>query len=298
MQLDLLGVSLIVGCCVIWGLQQVAAKAVLSSLPPLFQGGVRSGSAALMLWAWSAWRGVPLFERDGTLLAGLLAGVLFGAEFAVIYLALPLTSASRLIVFLYMAPFVVALGLPLLVRAERLDKTQSIGLVCAFAALSYAFAEGFHAPRHDQLLGDALGVLGALLWGLTTLTVRASRLASTSAEKTLFYQLALSSPMLLAFSWLRGESWPSSNLPELAWMSLLFQTAVVAFASFLTWFWLLRHYLATRISSFTFLTPLFGLLFGSWLLDEVVGVRLPIALLFVGIGIYLVNRSRKAIIEP
>jgi drug/metabolite transporter (DMT)-like permease len=294
MQLDLLGVVLIVGCCVIWGLQQVAAKAVLSSLPPLFQGGVRSGAAALMLWVWSSARGVPLFRRDGTLSAGLCAGLLFGAEFASIYLALPRTSASRLIVFLYMAPFVVAVALPLFVRAERLDRMQSFGLLGAFLALAFAFEEGFSDHLTGQLVGDGLGLLGALLWGLTTLTVRVTRLASASAEKTLFYQLAISSPILIAASLATGESWPSANLPALAWISLLFQTGVVAFASFLTWFWLLRQYSATKISSFTFLTPLFGLLFGSLLLGEKIGARLLIAMLFVGLGIYLVNRPRQA----
>ncbi len=293
MQLDAIGVATVLLCCVLWALQQVAAKAVMTSLPPLFQGALRSSGAALCLWAWSRWRGTPLFQRDRTLWPGLAAGTLFALEFACIYLALPRTSASRVIVFLYMAPFVVALTLPHFVRAERLDRWQMLGLIGAFAALAYAFEEGFHVQGSNQLLGDALGVAGAVLWGMTTLVIRTTTLASASAEKTLFYQLAVSAVLLFIFSAALGEAWPVRSVPAFGWMSLLFQTVVVAFASYLAWFWLLRNYSAMRISAFTFLTPLFGLLFGGWLLHEAIGARLVVALLFVALGISLVNRQRR-----
>jgi drug/metabolite transporter (DMT)-like permease len=200
-----------------------------------------------------------------------------------------------LVVFLYLAPFVVAIALPHFVRAERLDRLQASGLVCAFLALAYAFAEGFGgAARESQVIGDALGLLAALLWGMTTLVVRTTRLASSSPEKTLFYQLAVSCPILLVLSFLSGELWPE-RIGWLASSSLVFQTVVIASASYLAWFWLLRHYSATRVSAFTFLTPVSGLAFGSLLLGEAVSPRIIAALVFVALGIYLVNRPQ---IEP
>jgi drug/metabolite transporter (DMT)-like permease len=171
---------------------------------------------------------------------------------------------------------------------------QTFGLSAAFVALAYAFAEGFGRAAHAQLLGDGLALTGAVLWGLTTVVIRSSKLASASAEKTLFYQLAVSAAVLFAFSVALNEPWPTQRLPILAIESLTFQTVIVAFVSYLIWFWLLRNYSATRISAFSFLTPLFGLIFSAALLQEAVGHRIILALIFVALGIYLVNRPQAA----
>lgn len=289
--LDTRAISLLLGCCVLWGLNQVAAKAALSEITPLWQAGLRSAGAALLVWLWARWRGIALFQRDGTLGGGLLAGALFAAEFACIFAGLQYTTASRMVVFIYLSPFVVALGMPFIARSERLSLRQAGGLLIAFGAVAWAFAEGFGAKSGSELqwLGDGLGLLAALLWGGTTLAIRATRLSSASAEKTLFYQLGVSGLALMLTAWALGEPWPA------AWSARLlglmgFQTVIISFASYLLWFWLVRHYPATRLASFTLATPLFGLLAGALLLGEPISARLGIALLALAAGIVLVNK--------
>ncbi len=289
--LDGQAVLLLVGCSALWGLGQVAAKVGLTDIPPLLQGGLRSLGAAALLLAWARVRGLPLLQADGTGRGGLLAGALFAAEFACIFVGLQYTSASRMAVFIYLAPFVVALGMPFIARSERLHAPQWAGLALAFGGVLWAFAEGFAAPAAGphQWLGDALGMAAALLWGLTTLTLRATRLATASPEKTLLYQLAFSGVALTAASLWRGEPWPAHWGGPALW-SLVFQIAVISFASYLVWFWLVRHYPATRISVFVLLTPVFGLLAGVALLGEPLSARLVVALAAVCGGIALVNR--------
>lgn len=290
--LDTLAVVSLIGCSFLWGLNQVAAKAALGEVAPLMQATIRSlgGVALVMLWAW--WRRIPLFQRDGTLPGGLLAGALFAAEFACIFIGLQYTTASRMIVFIYFAPFVVALGMPFIARSERLGWVQSAGLVLAFAGVAGAFAEGFTQPATGprQWIGDALGVLAAVLWAATTLSIRATRLASASAEKTLAYQLGVSGVLLAIGTLWLGEPLPRSLSP-MAGASLAYQTVIVVFASYLLWFWLVRHYPATRLSAFTLLTPVFGLLMGVVLLSEPLTLRLLLALAGVAIGMVLVNRK-------
>ena len=292
-RLDALAVGLMLVCCVLWGAQQVVVKATLPALPPFLQASVRSAVAAIALWAWSASRGIPLFARDGTGWAGLAAGALFGFEFLCIYAALPLTDASRVSVFLYLAPFVVALCLPFFEPTERLSPSQMAGMIAAFAALAFAFAEGFTSHRPTQWAGDALAVLAAFVWGATTLVVRATRLSHAAPEKTLFYQLAVSAVVLEGASIAAAERWPAGGLPWWAWASLAFQALVIAFASYLTWFWLLRRYPATRLSAFSFLTPVFGLIFATLVLGEAIGLRLVVAMIFIAVGIALVNRKPR-----
>lgn len=290
-RLDALAAGLLLGCCLLWGLQQIVAKSTLPLVPPLLQAALRSGVAALLVWAWARSRGVALFGRDGTLPGGLLAGALFAAEFVCIYIGLEHTGASRLVVLLYLAPFVVALGMPFIAASEKLRPRQWAGLALGFGAVALAFGDSLvsGADHGTRWIGDALAVLAAVLWGATTLAIRATRLATAPVEKTLFYQLAVSALALGAASLLRGEAWPA-QWGAFALGSMFFQAVVIAFASYLVWFWLVRHYPATLLASFTFLTPLFGLLFGWALLGEAITPPLLMALAGVAGGIWLVNR--------
>jgi len=289
--LDTLAVVSLVVCSFLWGLNQVAAKAALGEIPPLVQAAARSLGGVVLVAAWARWRGIALFQRDGTLPGGLLAGALFAAEFACIFLGLQFTTASRMIVFIYIAPFIVAVGMPLIAHSERLDLRQTAGLVLAFTGVAGAFAEGFTQPAIGprQWIGDALGVLAAVLWASTTLSIRATRLATASAEKTLAYQLGVSGVLLALGSWWHGDALPRS-LSAMAATSLAYQTVVVVFASYLLWFWLVRHYPATRLAAFTLLTPVFGLLMGVLMLSEPLTLRLVLALTGVAVGMVLVNR--------
>ena len=290
--LDALAVAMLVLCCFLWGLNQVAAKVAMPEVPALWQAAARSSLGALLVWGWTRMRGITMFARDGTLRGGLLAGALFGVEFLCIFIGLQYTTASRMVVFIYISPFVVALGMPFISRSERLTRLQVIGLLIAFAGVAWAFEEGFNAPAAGprQLLGDALGVVAGVLWGATTLAIRGSKLSSASAEKTLLYQLAVSGVMLTLAALASGAKLPTT-LSALAWGSLAFQVVIVTAFSYLLWFWLIGHYPATRLASFTLLTPVFGLVLGALLLGEPIATRLVIALIAVAAGIVLVNRK-------
>lgn len=285
--LDALAVGTLLVCCMFWGFQQVLVKATVAELPPVFVSAVRGLGATLLLWLWCQWRGVNLFERDGSLWAGLLVGCLFAAEFAFIYIGLQHTTASRLTVFLYTSPFWVAALLPLFIRTERLKPLQWVGMACAFAAVVFALREGFGG---GGATGDLMGLAAGALWGLTTVAIRACNLTRISAEKLLFYQLAVSTAVLIGVSHGMGEPWGGS-WSSFAIGSVAVQTVVGAFASYLAWMWMLGHYPATKISAFVFLTPLFALLFGLLWLGEAVTLTLVLSLALVAVGIVLVNRK-------
>ncbi len=299
-RLDGIAVALMLICCVFWGVQQVVVKATLPVFPPFVQGAFRSAVAALLVWAWAAGRGIPLFARDRTLVPGLLAGLLFGLEFLCIFGSLTLTDAARVSVFIYLAPFVIALCLPHFEPSERLSPLQMGGLFAAFLALAYAFQEGFTSVKPMQWVGDGLAIAAAVLWGATTMVIRTTRLKTAAPEKTLFYQLAVSGVLLLVAALATRERWPTGAIPWWAWTSIGFQSVVIAFASYLTWFWLLRRYPATRLSAFSFLTPVFGLVVAALVLGESISPRLIVAMVFIAIGIALVNgkSARKRAPDP
>jgi len=286
--LDAQAFALMLALTALWGFQQVAIKLTAPDVSLVMQAALRTALAAALLVAWARWRGIALLSRDGTLAAGLAAGLLFGLEFVFIYAGLGHTAASRMTVFIYLAPVLTALGLHWLVPGEKLARAQWLGVGVAFAGIALAFGEAFAAAR-SSLLGDFFGLVAAVLWAATTVLIRATSLSRATAAKTLFYQLAVAAPLLLAASLLMGEKGVVALTP-LALASLAYQGVIVAFASYLAWFWLLTRYLAARLSVFSFMTPLFGVLAGVAVLGEPLTPFFVGAALLVGAGIVLVNR--------
>lgn len=288
--LDATAYALMLLLTLLWGFQQVTVKWISAEVSFVMQAAIRSILATALLFGWARLRGTALFERDGTLGPGLAAGALFAGEFIFIYAGLGHTNASRMSVFIYLTPALAALGLHFFVRGERLSALQWLGVGVAFAGLFLAFAEGFFSGQ-DTWLGDLFGAVAAVLWASTTIVIRATALSHASASKTLFYQLAVSSLVLPVASLAMGEPGVLS-LSAVAIASLIYQGAVIAFASFLVWFWLLRRYLASRLSVLSFLTPLFGVLCGVVFLGEPLTGYFVLAALLVGAGIVLVNLRR------
>lgn len=290
--LDAAAFGVMLLCTALWGFQQVMVKLAAGDVSLVMQAGIRSVMAAVLLLAWAKIRNIPLFERDNTLGAGIGAGLLFGGEFVFIYAGLGHTTASRMVVFIYLAPVFTALGLHALVAGERLAPLQWLGVLLAFGGVGLAFSDGFAAAGGATWLGDLFGVVAAALWAATTVLIRASGLARITATKTLFYQLCVSALMLPLASLAMGEEGIVALTP-LALASLVYQGVLVAFASYLAWFWLLTRYFAARLSVLTFLTPLFGVLAGVLVLDEPLTPSFATAALLVGAGIVLVNLRRS-----
>ncbi|MFH0958339.1 MAG: DMT family transporter, partial [Pseudomonadota bacterium] len=193
---------------------------------------------------------------------------------------------------LYISPFIVALGAQSFIPGERLRIIQVVGLCSAFSGIVVAFHESMNLPTSRMLIGDAMLAVAAVLWGATTVLIKASPLAKIAASKTLLYQLAVSGLLLPLASFASGEVGVTSLAPLVVW-SLVYQVVWIASITYLAWFWLLRHYPASRLASFTFLTPIFGVFAGGFLLDEPMTKTLLMALALVGTGIYMVNQPKN-----
>jgi drug/metabolite transporter (DMT)-like permease len=285
--LDATAVSVMVLLTALWGFQQVTIKLIAADVSLVMQAAIRSIVATALLLVWAKINRIVVFERDGTVAAGVAAGLLFAFEFVFIYAGLGYTNASRMSVFVYLAPPLTALGLHFFVRGESLGIVQWLGVSLAFVGLVLAFAEGF-SSNLNTFWGDLCGVIAALLWASTTVLIRATSLARASATKTLFYQLGVSAAVLPVASLLLGEKGVVAITP-LVLASLTYQGVIVAFASYLAWFWLLTRYLAARLSVLSFLTPLFGMASGVVFLSEPLSGHFALAALLIAAGIALVN---------
>ncbi|RLZ10001.1 DMT family transporter [Acinetobacter sp. 2JN-4] len=289
--LDARASGLMIGLCMIWGLQQVILKMAAPDISPLMQIALRSGLAAILLLPLLCLdKTAELFNRQN-LKAGALVAFLFSLEFFLLAQALQWTSASHAVVLLYTAPIFVALGLHWKLPSERLSLLQWSGIALAFIGIVVTFIRGQQGTasliEQQMLWGDLLALAAGIAWAATTITVRLSSLAQAAVTQTLFYQLAGSFILLFGLAVFLGQA--SIHFTPLVIGSLAFHTLVVSFASFLAWFWLLRNYLASRLGVFSFLTPLFGIVFGMWLLGERIEPNFVLGSILVLMGIMVVS---------
>jgi drug/metabolite transporter (DMT)-like permease len=283
-----LAIALMLMLCVSWGFNQIAIKLALPDIPPMLQAALRSTGALPVLLLIARLRGVKIFTRDGTLGAGLFAGVLFGLEFVLIYRGLLLTSASRAVVFLYTAPFFVALG-SYQFLGERLRAWQWGGLGLSFAGVALAIGVPQANVDIHVLLGDLMIIGGGALWAATTLVAKGTTLRAAPPEKVLGYQVAMSIPILAFAAWISGETLTRFPGP-LALSLVAYQAVWVVGLTFLLWFGLVQTYSASKLSAFTFITPLFGVVASYFIMHDTLSLAFGAAALLVIAGLFLVNK--------
>jgi drug/metabolite transporter (DMT)-like permease len=290
--LDTFAVLVALMLCLSWGLNQVAIKLSIAEVPPMVAATARSVVAALVIGLWVFLRGIKLDFRDGTFWLGLAVGFIFAVEFVAIYWGLQHTSASRGVLFIYTAPFFVALGAWLFLPNEKLRGLQWAGLVCSF--IGVALGVGAPVPQADAMMlaGDLAVILGGLLWGVTTIMVKATRLRNLPAEQVMIYSVAGSVPFLAAAIPLFGETLPSPGaLSAVAWGAMAYQALWVVSVTYLIWYMLIRVYSASALSAFSFPTPLFGIAAGHLILGEPLTPAFLMAAVLVVVGLVLVNRT-------
>lgn len=276
--------------CAIWGLQQVVLKGAAPDVAPVFQIALRSGISAIMVYILIYARGDRIVLSDGTWKPGIAAGLLFALEFLLVAEGLHHTTASHMVIFLYTAPVFAALGLYWKVPDERLSRVQWLGIAIAFAGIVVTFtgrSGSADTGGTNPLLGDLLGICAAMAWGATTVVIRTTRLNNCPSTHTLLYQLIGGFAVLIVAAILMDQTY--FNPTPRAFAAMAFQILVVSFGSLLLWFWLLRQYLASRLGVLSFMTPLFGIAFGVWLLNEPLEPNFVAGALMVLLGILLVS---------
>ena len=292
--IDALGVALLIAISANLGLNQALVKLVNAGMAPAFQAGMRSACAILPVIFYMQWQGKKIRLDDGSLWPGLACGILFAAEFYLLFGALDRTTVSRSAVLFYTMPVWVALAAHFLIPGERLTPRRMAGLVLAVAGVAVAMLRPLAGsvadsiPAGVMLTGDLMALAGATGWAAIAILARTTKLAKSSPEMQLLYQLAVSAPILIAVSVMAGDTFRA--MTPLLWGAFAYQVIGVVAIGFTVWFWVLSKYPASGVASYAFLTPLFGVVFGWLIFGEQLTPGLIIALALVGAGIWLVNR--------
>ena len=276
----------------LWAFNYTAIKVTNEGIAPVFASTLRSLIASICGVIYCLRKGEKLFHRDIMLFHGFMVGLLFGLEFACMYFGMLHTDAARSVVFVYTAPFVVAIGAHLFLRGDRLNFQKVLGLILAFIGVYAVFQGRPQTAKATMLLGDVLQIMAAILWGATTVYIKKFMAEKVHPINTFLYQLIFSTPVLLIVSLLLEKEWIYRiDFPIIVFM--FYQSVIVAFMSYFIWFKLIHAYSVSRLSAFTFFTPIFGVLFSILFLHEEFTASLTVGLPLVCLGIFLVNWRRR-----
>lgn len=290
-RIDLSAALLLTGACLLWGLNGVAIKVSNQGIAPLCGAGIRSviATGCLVVWMRMGRMGrMALFP--GSLPDGIFVGILFGVEFGFLYVSLLYTTVSSAWILLYTTPFFHAFGAHYFLEGDRLNLGKGAGLVLAFGGMVFLLSEHAGLPSLGTLLGDTLALMSAIFWAATTIFIKRRLVGKVSHHHTLFYQMVFSIPVLFVLSAMYEEG-PIRHINGLILLSVAYQGIGIGFISYLLWFFLVHHYPVSRLSAFSFLTPVFATLAGVFLLGEALSPRLVLSLVLVSLGIYVVNRD-------
>lgn len=293
-RLDLQGVVLLLGVTLLLAFNQVIIKWVNAGLQPVFFAGLRSVLAAVFLGLWMWARGRPPQFKASLARPGLVMGLIFGAEFLCLFLALDLTTISRASIIFYSMPVWMAIMAHIWAPEERLSGVKLLGLAMAFGGAALALYSGASGVQGGQgsLLGDFLALGAAIGWAASAFLARRPAMAAAGPEVQLFWMVLVSGPLLLLVAPAFGPLVREFEAMHLFW--LLFQSLVVVSGGFVLWLWLFSSYPAATVASFSFLTPIFGLGFGWLVFDERLTAEILIAGFLVAGGIILINRHPVA----
>jgi drug/metabolite transporter (DMT)-like permease len=291
-RIDLPGFTAILILTILWGVNYYAIKVSNTGLSPVFTAFLRSVVASVCGVIYCLVVRQPVFHKDIRLFHGVVVGLLFGVEFICIYLGMLYTNAARAAVLVYLAPFVVAGGAHFFL-GEKLNVIKTVSLVLAFFGVYLVFSgkPSVHGPY--MLLGDILELVAAILWGATTLYIKRYLSQTVHPINTFIYQLLFSVPIIAVAAYVLEPVWITGTLSSGVLISFLYQSVVVAFASYLTWFKLIHAYPVASLSVFTFLTPIFGVASGVIFLGEDLTQGLLVGLACVCLGIYGTNYRRR-----
>lgn len=286
--IDAFGATSLILFATLLAFNQVVIKVTNGGFGPVFAAGLRSVIGLVFLGAWMWWRGIKLPMGRSYVVMGIVSGLVFSLEFILLYISLDLTDVSRASVIFYSMPVWLTLAGHFVLPGEHLNTSRMIGLCLAMGGVVVALSD--RQGGHASLLGDLAALGAAMSWAAIVLVVRLGPMSRIKPEAQLMWQLIVSAVVLMSVAPLFGALLRDPQAVHFA--GLMFQAVGIVAMAYVFWFWLMTIYPASSVASFSFLSPVFSVLFGWWLLGETVGVQIWLALAMVAVGIILINRRR------
>lgn len=282
--------ALTIFICILFGANPVAIKFCLTGIGAFTAVGVRFSIAAIVIFAWSKYKKIPLaLNRKQLGQVGILA-VIFVVQLSCFYLGMSKSTASHGALISNILPFMVLVMAHFFIPGDTFTPKKGIGILLGFIGVCFLFFDQQDLSG-DLKKGDLIILAAVFLWSSNAVFVKRIISGYNVMQITLY-------PMLFGvpFFFLAGFLWDDQMVrmvnPTII-KAVLYQAIVTASFGFITWNSLLQRFGATTLHSFIFIMPLTGVLFGVLLLGETLTPNLVIAIIFIVAGVIIVNLRRS-----
>ena len=291
--IDGVAASFLIVFSILLGLNQVCVKLVNVGMHPVFQVALRSTLAIIPILLYCYFTKKKIIISDGSFIPGVIAGILFAVEFIFLFTALDYSTVTRVSLIFYTMPVWLTLSAHFLIDNDKLSLKKIIGLALAVFGLILAIYEPSGEYNEKQFFGDLYSLLASFCWAAIAIMLKTTRLNKSIPETQLLYQLIVSGIILLPISFLFNDFIRDMNI-NLVFI-FLFQVIIIMCLGFIGWLWVMSRYSASSTSSFAFLTPIFGVLFGWLIMDDNINLQIYLSLFLTCMGIYIINTKKNKI---
>ena len=276
--------------CVLWGGLTPSLKVSLAGLPPFAVAGWRFLLGMVAIWAWCRLGNIKLAVPLRAHLSLIPYALVFVLQITCVNFGTRITTSNFAVILLNTSPVFVAVLAHWLIPNDRLTVRKVIGLVLAFTGVVFIFL----APSTVEglLLGNLLVLAGGFLLGVIHVYAK-FLLRRLTAFQLVFWEFLYGILCFFALSFLL-EPIDQYNVTRPVVLGVLYQGLVIAGFGFVSWVYLLQRFPASKMASFQFSIPIFGVILGWMLLGEAVTWRLVAGVSFVAIGIYEVSTSKES----
>jgi drug/metabolite transporter (DMT)-like permease len=273
--------------CLLWGGLTPSLKLSLIGIPPLAVAGWRFLTGLTAIWIWCRLKGITLYVPRKNHFGLFLYSLVFVAQISAVNFGTQRTTSNFAIVLVNTSPLFVALLAHFLIPNDRINARKLIGFSGAFLGVAVIFLSA--VPGTGQLRGNFLVLLGGFLLGVIHVYGK-FLLRRLSAFQLVFWEFLYGISFFFLLS-LLFESGQNYDLSVTVVASVLYQGLIIAGFGFVTWVYLLQRYSASKLASFQFSIPVFGVFLGWLILGEQLSWRLGLGVLLVAVGIYAVSTS-------
>jgi drug/metabolite transporter (DMT)-like permease len=268
----------------------VPAAIAVESVPPFTIAALRFGVASILLFAWARLANRPLSpitRGDLPMIAGLAVTAVAGYNWLFLTGLTLAPAADGAIIVPGLAPVFTAV-IAGAVLGERLGLRGFGGLAVAAVGLYLVVAPGGDAAGSSRLLGDALFVAGAVLWGVYSVLARvASR--RFNAVSTTLYGTALGTLILVPLALTEGAPQAVAAAPIEALAGIGYLAVFGTVAAFVLLNLGVARIGAARASAFALLVPVIGVLTSVVFLDDEIGPLTLVGGAIVLAGLWLIE---------
>jgi len=289
--MDLRGSAMAVILSLIFGSNALAIKISLIGIPPAASAAIRFAIASIIIYFYARYKKVDLTlsaKKWGHVAA---LGFFFGVQFTIFYAGINYTTVSHAAILLNTQPFFVAVLAHFFLAGDKLNMRKIVGIALALAGVVIMFYQREAGAYSEYLLGDVLVLIAALFWAIQTIYIK-RWLNDWNNFHLVLHPIAIGIVVLIIFH-LIFEGNTILILSRDVIISILYQSVLVAGIGYLAWTTLLLKYEATQLSTFIFLMPVSGVLLGIMFMNDPVTYRLIGGLLFIVLGIFVVNIKQK-----